>query len=308
MNIMVLVNKDFEYAGYQAGIFQQLLDKRIPDLHVIAKDTGTRASKFVPSCVYKLGADKVREFCISYLFDAGKDVNTSNSEEKHDLLKELLKEEKPDLIISVSTTETTPIGLECDPKADTKNGCVFMGSQFFAKDCRKYDSTTKSHLYLKEPWYRLDFPPVFGGLYDFIHDNQAAISEGMLQVPNHPAAQTTVYADEKYVSLGVINVMNYDCYGKADAATYEEFNPSGHDKLLPIGLETTHAVVRMAAEEIPDHDTVPVLFVSPIVDRYECFNEDVGKSWDEQNFISSYNSAIAVSNMLQLLMQNGKLS
>ena len=304
MNIMVLVNKDFEYAGYQAGIFQQLLDKKIPDLHVIAKDTGTGPAKFVPSCVYKLGADEVREFCISYLFETGR--STSNSEEKLELLQELICDEKPDLIISVSTTETTPKGQECEPKAATKNGCVFMGSQFYAKDCRKYDPSTKSHLYVKEPWFRLDVPPVFDGLYGFIKAKQNAIAEGMLQVPNYPAEKTTVYADEKYVSLGVINVMNYDRYGDADKATYDEFRSMATEDQQPIGLETTHAVVRMAAEATPD--PIPVLFVSPIVDRYKCFNEDVGKSWDEQNFISSYNSAIAVTNLLELLMKNGKLS
>ena len=294
MNIMVLVNKDFEYAGYQAGISQQILDKKIPDLKVIAKDTGTGPSKFVPSCVYKLGNHKVREFCISYLFKSGE--STSNSEVKQMLLQNLIKDENPDYIISVSTTETTTKCQGGDSDTHTKNGCVFMGCNFFAKDCREFDPTTESHLNFKEPWFRAN-GPLISDFYNFIPANQGFLKDGMMPVPNYPAPDLTVYSEDDYVSLGVINVMHYDCYPKADAATYSDFLSSSYGG-YPVGLETTHAMVKMAAEAT---NQAPVLFVSPIVDRYEKFNDDVGKSWDEQNFISSYNSAIVVSNMLQLI-------
>ena len=46
---------------------------------------------------------------------------------------------------------------------------------------------------------------------------------------------------------------------------------------------------------------IPVLFVSPIVDRYESFDIDVDGKWGQQNAMSSYNAGVVVANMLELL-------
>ena len=99
MKIMILVNKDFEYAGYRAGIEKLMMLNKIPDLKMVSRDWSIGPCKKRPSCIYKLGNHIVREFCISYLFDAGE--NTSNSQKKLDLVSKLIKDENPDCIISV---------------------------------------------------------------------------------------------------------------------------------------------------------------------------------------------------------------
>ena len=115
MNIMILVNKDFEYAGYRAGVEYQMTRGKTPHLQIKERKTGTIYDFFESSCDYDLVTDsdthKIREYCISYLFSAKE--NSSNSQIKFNHLKKLLDDEGkngfvPDYIISVSTSESTP--------------------------------------------------------------------------------------------------------------------------------------------------------------------------------------------------------
>lgn len=289
MKIMVLVNKDFEYAGYRAGIEKLMMLNKIPNLKMVSRDWSIGPDKKRPSCIYKLGNHIVREFCISYLFGAGE--NTSNSQKKLDLVMELIDDENPDYIISVSTSESTP----CKENDNLSyNGCVFMGTKFFAKDCRKLDPTTQSHLYVPEGWC-VENAPICDDFFDLVNNESKNIAKGMETVVQNPAAKLTVFADKEYVSLGIINVMNYACYEKADPETYNEFIKDHSSEGKPICLETTHAVVKMAAGERR------VLFVSPIVDRYNQFKNDVDNTWGNQNAIGSYNAGTVVANMLELL-------
>ena len=64
---------------------------KIPDLKMVSRDWSVGPSKNRPSCIYKLGKHIIREFCISYLFDAGE--STSNSQKKLDLVMNLIDEE-----------------------------------------------------------------------------------------------------------------------------------------------------------------------------------------------------------------------
>jgi hypothetical protein len=289
MKIMILVNKDFEYAGYRAGIEKLMMLNKIPDLKMVSRDWSIGPSKNSPSCIYKLGNHIVREFCISYLFGAGE--NTSNSQKKLDLVMNLIDCENPDCIISVSTSESTPAK---EGSKRSFNGCVFMGTKFFAKDCRTLDSATQSHLYVPKGWC-VQNSPICADFFDIVNKNSKNIADGMESVPQNPARKLTVFADNEYVSLGIINVMNYSCYEKADPETYNEFIKDHSSEGKPICLETTHAVVKMAAGERR------VLFVSPIVDRYNQFKNDVDNTWGNQNAIGSYNAGIVVANMLEVL-------
>ena len=102
--VLLLVNKDFEYAGYRAGVEYQMTAGKTPNVTLVKRDTRTGPNKYDPSCIYDItqGQHKfnVREYCISYLFNEGE--NTSNSEIKFGHLKKLISAEKPDFVISVS--------------------------------------------------------------------------------------------------------------------------------------------------------------------------------------------------------------
>lgn len=180
------------------------------------------------------------------------------------------------------------------------NGCVIMGTKFYAYDCGKMDVPPEKSK-LQVVTYAENYPP-FYNFYNLINANQQALTDGMRAVKNYSANTLSCLASPNYVSLGVVNIINYACYKDADPKTYEEFikfkksDEKKYNDLIPEGLETTHNVVKKAALEKGD---IPVLFVSPIVDRYERFDDDVDGRWGEQNRRSSFNAGVAVANMLE---------
>ena len=301
MNIMILVNKDFEYAGYRESVEHLITSKKTPHLHITGRKAGNFYDFFEPSCEYELvtdsGTHQIREYCISYLFSEKE--NSSNSEIKFKHLQNLLAKEAenggfvPDYIISVSTSESTS---EMQANGSV-NGCVIMGSKFYAKDCRELDEPKEtSNLDVDTP-YMENIPP-FYNFFNLINGNQQILTDGIKPMPYYSANKLSCITNPNYVSLGVINITNYACYSVADPKTYEEFKEKfqkdeKYKSLIPEGLETTHAVVKMAAGNIP------VLFVSPIVDRYEHFNDDVDGKWGNQNRTGSYNAGVVVANMLE---------
>lgn len=295
MEIMLLVNKKFEYYAYKEGLDFRRFDKKTSQLVLISEDKSEGPRKMVPSREYKLAPyHRIKEFCIEYMFDNFE--NTSNSEKKHIFLNEVIAKYRPDYIISVSTSESTPESQNNYSKNNSVNGSVFFGNRFFARNCRDCDEKSES---------RLDVPTqfdiseeIYPGFYKDLSDddNKAIIAEGMEKVPNAPTDTLSVNANEKNISLGVINVEHHDEYAKADKKTYDDFveaNPYKDD--VPVCIETTHAVVKMAAE---DRFNIPVLFVSPITDRYLKFKEDVN---DEQNKVCSYNAGVVMANLLDFI-------
>ena len=300
MNIVILVNKDFEYEGYRDGIDSR---NNCTKLNLVFEDTTAGPDKMTPSRIYKLADTTIKatEYCIRYMFP--KDENSSNSEVKYGLLNDLLSnriEDRIDYIISVSTSESTPESQGGDSDTHSVNGCVFLGNRFFARDCRDKDPSSDSHLKVPD---KFDIcPEIYPGFYKdlSVEDTKKKIADGMSdKVPNKKADSMFVDADEKNASLGVINVIDYLKYEEADEATYEKFKKTSPYNYIPVGLETTHAVVKMAADE---NYKIPVLFVSPITDRYLRFNDDVkGK----QNYYCSYNAGVVVANLLDFIA--GKL-
>ena len=305
MNIMILVNKNFEYKGYTDGVISRENDT--PNLeclggnHFVDDNTHKR---FIPSAEYvlksKFGRHRIKEYCINYLFD--KDDNSSNSEKKYDLLKQLFKmciaeQWIPDRIISVSTSESTLVSQGGKEDDKTVNGCVFMGTQYFAMDCSQYDRDSKeqSHLFIDFPYMHMENDAIFEEFPILVEKLQEQLTAGMIQLPNYPAEKLFCNADSQNMSLGVINITKYENYEVADPAVYLGFKDSEYNTYIPEGLETTHAVVKLAASEIFG-DEFPVLFVSPIVDRYTKFNIDVT---DQQNHDGSFNAGVVVANMLE---------
>ena len=174
-----------------------------------------------------------------------------------------------------------------------------MGHRFYAKDCRNYEQEPyPSELELGKKNYFED-EKLNDNFFNLLNNNRSALEQGMELVPNKPFKFPRIFADEQNVSLGVVNIIDYYLYKKGDPATYEEFNASKRDG-VPVGLETTHAVVKKAVHDYfaPNRD-VPVLFVSPMVDRYLCFDEDVEDRWGAQNKMASYNAGVVVINMLE---------
>lgn len=312
MNIMILVNKDFEYAGYRAGVEYQITAGKTPHLQMERK-VGSIYGEDVPPCAYNVLDDsgnlkhQISEYCISYLF--AEDENSSNSEIKFGKLIDFFDKvnkggNAPDLIISVSTSESCP-DVQGVKGNTSVNGSVFMGCKFFALDCQTLDDTDEpSQLPVNQNF--MESSSKYTHILAAITANHRRIIDGMQSLPNYPAETLFCDANPNNISLGVINVTNYTCYSKADLETYSEYNKRINRLYKPVGLETTHAVVKMALEAHDKTKGIPVLFVSPVVDRYLKFDVDVDDKWGNQNRLGSYNAGVVVANMLELI--NNELS
>lgn len=203
----------------------------------------------------------------------------SNSQEKDRLLPDYIRADKPNLIISVSTAESTPF---MEEGGKSCNGSVLIGETFFIYDAREFDPSTESYLDVTEALLTNTVLDSVAGGFDGI---QEYIDRFMM--PEHsPAEPMQIMVKTDGVSIGVVNVENYKCYKEADAAAYNCFVKQYMKDTVPMCIETTHGIVKMSAGDIP------TFFVSPIVDRYEKFDIDVD---DKQNYASAYNAGVAVA-------------
>ena len=297
--VAVLVNKKFEYEGFREGV------KQVLGVADISK--------------YEFKNIAVSEFCIENAVKwEGK--SPSNSEQKFKGLVDDVFEEipKPDCIFSVSTCESTyeAQGGETDDSKPERsaNGCVFVGGRYFLSDCREINigGETSSLSVDGKGYY-----PLQDGVAELLAQLNdptlvKTISGSLHAVPNFSAKQLVYSSGAEKCCVGVVNVTNYKQYPIADGYAYGLFykeaakkKSEGKDFGTPIGIETTHGVVRMAAEAKYGAN-VPVIFVSPITDRFVRFDKDVtstvGKTgFESQNYACSYNSGVALAHMMKFL-------
>jgi len=302
--IAILVNKDFEYAGFIEGLRDTV--------QVYAGTNGRDAECRFDNLIADI-------YCIQNLF--GITENSSNSELKYGYLKDLFKSnafrlEDCDGILSFSTSESTDWSEyeTFDSSTDTdinvsRNGCVYVGNKFFLSDQQKTDKTTKSHLKIgsKKTNYTEEYieTPIYKLMYKILSEKKMNLKSAF----NNSADKLCCIAHEDDECVGVVNVMDYSCYSKADEKAYRQYKNSG--AYYPVGIETTHGVVVKAL-----HDTfadikfykkdIPVNFISPIVDRYLKFDEDVDGKYGKQNYICSYNGGVVTGHMLKILNENWK--
>ena len=317
-NIWVLVNKDFEFKGFKPGFEFAMVTAGcsvIKKNAVVSRKQGAR-----PEVIYKMGNLTVTVFCIENI--VGKGAPSSNSKFKFDRLTNHFKllQARPDCIFSVSTSESTYEGQGNKPTVDedetaSANGCVYVGGRFFIADCRTIDKPKdkKSELSLEE---KSAVPTRYFPLQDRVADLLAnlnnstlvtEISKSLQTVPSYSAKTLRYLSDPKLCCVGVVNVTNYAQYPIADGYAYGRFYTETAERYgNPICIETTHGVVRMVAEKVYKGNVPPVIFVSPITDRFVRFDKDVTSTkdkekFDNQNYACSYNSGIAVAHMMKFL-------
>ena len=300
--IMILVNKTFENGGVVDGVNWAL-----------------KGNDFMA-----LSNIDIQYYCIQRDLD-WKGISSSNSEVKYNGLIEFLKGKPvPDYIFSVSTSESTyegQGGATDDSKAErSANGCVYVGGQYFMADCREINKGDKhygtSKLDIGSPeTENTRFYPLQKGAEKVLGELgklTSVISEALKAQPGVPSFQSEwgnlYFCNEKNSCIGVVNVTNYEQYPIADGCAYGLFYKEmakGVNFGTPIGIETTHGVVRMAAEKAYGGDVPPVIFVSPITDRFVRFDRDVTSTGDKQNYACSRNGGIAIAHMMKHLDGKG---
>lgn len=289
--IAIIVNKRREVEGFLAGLKESGL---LSNLEI--KDQHTPPAPCYRMSEWRMNASLEQiDFTIRCIEDIMPPADSrvpetsgSHSQQKAMLLPGYLRDNNADLVISVSTAESTP---SIQPDGTSQNGSVVLGGGFFTFDAHKFDPTSPSRLApppfaennVDERIYQLLAAPVL---------REEAV--GRFQIPPHtPAKPMRILCDPNYIAVAAINVVNYQAYEKADPAAYEAcvWEHGAKDSAT---IETTHGIVRMSAGD------TPTLFVSPITDRYTKFNEDVDPQ-GKQNTAASYNAGVTVALFLREL-------
>lgn len=283
--IEIIVNKSWEVEPFLAAMTDgkiKPIELPIPDVLLSPRVSGSRMA----SCraEYHLKNINVIVRCIEDLMDP--DKSASNSEEKYRVLPDYIKADKPSLVISVSTAESTPA---IQPEDDySENGSVFIGGIFYMFDGHPFDPGSGSNLKIPVEYQQNNIPQI---IYDLMDDNFGCrVVSKFSPAKNFPANYPKFIAKPLIASIGVINITNYKAYESADSAAYNAFIQKQLPG-IPATIETTHGIVRMSAGNIP------TLFVSPITDRYMHFDDDVDKE-GVQNRIAANNAGVAVAELL----------
>ncbi len=281
--IEVVVNKSWEFEPFYNAITNSVLRPAglpLPDVvYPVPTDTYMEKPR---ALINNLTNIQVILRCVENMMDP-KD-NKSDSLSKMKYMPAIIQRDSPDMIISVSTAESTP---EAQGAQGTVNGSVICGGLFFMYDARDFNKDP-SHPYLDV--IRLQRNTFPDNLFKIL---TSAISKNSKEkfIPQRNAGTTDFLcvADSRYASVGVVNISNYKLYEEADPAAYKAFGPYKQQGLIPVCIETTHGIVKMCSGDIP------TLFVSPITDRYCHFDDDVVPV---QNYIAGFNAGIAVGEML----------
>ena len=114
-----------------------------------------------------------------------------------------------------------------------------------------------------------------------------------LPPPIAPANPMRLVFGNGYISVGIVNVTNYDDYIWADDAAIRAFHDEevhGH-----IGsVETTHGIIREAS-------SAPFIFLSGITDAEGAFDYQVTPRVYAQNTASAHNAGVALAWLLPAL-------
>lgn len=293
--IDIFVNKHFEIEPFMAAMTN--FNKEYDDMPYPVQMNVPNEKRNIfrmekPRAIYEFSNKfNVNIWCTEDITDSAK--SGSNSQAKADAIPKKI-DVNADLVISVSTSESAP-NLDI-------NGSVLIGKNFFLYDVHQLgedpDPTSESHLQITNNYYQSKLPQIVETILK-TQDTIKIISKFM-KVPNNSGKSIVNSYDVNNVSVGVVNVTNYSAYKKADPAVYEKcieyLKEHAMSKLIARTIETAHGIVAMSALE----KNIPALFVSPITDRFQCFDEDVGTS-GIQNYYSAYNAGISVGEFLYAL-------
>lgn len=285
--IEIIANKQFEVTPFLAALekSQKLPSPKTHYLPDKSKRMTDYRAKYVLSNIEAI----VR--CIEDIMPPADssipETSGSHSQQKHMLLSGYIRKDSPDLIISVSTAESTP---KIQPEgSESVNGSVFMGGIFYIYDGHKFDEKSPSKLDIPVDSYANNVGNQIYSLIDKSFSDE--VLPKFTPAKNFPAKTMQCIAKSSLVSIGVINIIHYEAYKRADPSAYNAYTSKYGTTGIAATIETTHGIVKRSAGDIP------TLFVSPITDRYGHFDDDVDKE-GEQNRIASNNAGVAVAELL----------
>lgn len=294
--IEVVVNKSWEFEPFFNAMTNKKLKPEGFPLPDVVNNPEQAQVMYEPRAVY----NGFKNFtvvlrCIENMMDPEK--NPSCSEAKMEYMPDIIAGDNPAMVISVSTAESTP---DTQPGGDESvNGSVYIGGNFFMFDARQYNPEQPSPSQLEViPWQNDSVPT---GIYKMVDAQfQSTVIPKFIPSAFSRAGDMYCIADKTFVSIGVVNIVDYAGYSQGDPAAVNDYNLNYAAKTgcIPASIETTHGIVKMAVNKAMPGMYIPTLFVSPITDRYEHFDDDVDKN-GVQNYVTAFNAGIVVAELIK---------
>jgi hypothetical protein len=289
--VLVLVNKSWEADPLVAVARNGKLRPPVVSADSISEFGGQpNPVKPKPRCKIELAAASIEIWCVE-------DWTEGSNRSRVKMLRALPvmrdSAHDPDLVVAVGTAAF--------PDAETKNGCVFIGSETFLFNpydtaapvshdpAQDWVDTRLGHVVRSEAGSRI--------VKELEHDCKLReeINKRLLQTPLNAASAPLVLADGDAVGLSVVNVTDPNDYVWADELALRSFKQAASHGIAR-SVETTHGLIRLTWEG------APFVFVSGIVNRLGHFNEDVAPRVIAQNFVAAHNAGIATMWLLSSVM------
>jgi hypothetical protein len=228
------------------------------------------------------GTASVEVWCVQDLMNPK--VHASLSLEKSRVIPKIFAcAHRPSLVIAFGTAGF--------PESATVNGGVVIGSRTMLHDPR----TSEQHRYRPTLVDEVGETRLSTGFFRQIDADVRFPAEGrFLRTPLAPAETPIILAGHNWISLGSVNVTNYDDFVWTDVETIDAFRRLDPKKVSGrIGsMETTHGIIRELSEP------APFLFVSGITDGVPFFDLQVTPRVYAQNFVAAHNAGVALAWLL----------
>jgi len=228
----------------------------------------------MPRLTFKCAGTVVEIWCIQELMNAAE--NSSSSLEKARVLTPVL---------SAGATLVVAFGTAGSKPSVSANGSVIIGRRVFIHDPTAAGASGK--WIPPVPDTVLDSPLSQSALRSFTDAARNAAEARLLRPPIAPADPPLVLVGNGFVSVGVVNVTNYDDYIWADQDAVSAFNKTSSNGQVG-SIETTHGIVRSLT-------TSPFMYVSGITDADGLFDFQVTPRTYNQNVTAAHNAAVALA-------------
>lgn len=261
-----------------------------------------------PRLIYATEGIQVEVWCISDMLSKFEDKPKfqSSSERKIEVLGAIFDNNSMPvkLVAAVGTASSGPFyPMYQGAEQGNINGSVVVGSKVFMHDGHPEGNPNPD-----SKWRCNYFDHLMDSSFSDISmlkkmgaDN---LETAMLSPPTNPASNGQhIYASDKYIAIGDVNVTDYGEYEKKDKEAGKCFLDICQGNTNGVSLETTHGLIYATARNHFQADP-PFLFVSGVVDRFTSFKEDVGPKPYAQNVTGAHNAGVVVAQLVADLLKN----
>jgi hypothetical protein len=289
--ISIIVNKNWETEPLLNSLLNsELRPSKLPFPEILNSPKDGNNKMKIPRAVFKLTDGtvttlEVKVWCIQDLMYINvphdpASQSSSSSEEKYRVLRPIILEDNPDLIIAFGTAGY--------PSTTSFNGSVVIGGNFFIHN--GHPGNPKSDLQHNDIGKVL-IANINSKIFDLVNkDFKNQVESKFIKTPRNPAKPAVCIASKVYSAISSINVTDYSKYNWVDHEGIEHFK-SIENKLPFNSIETTHGVIKLSSDK-------PIIFISAITDRLGYFDSEVNAT---QNYVPSFNAGIVTGQLLTSL-------